>query len=64
MTDKNYLTTGGNDPFLPQLLDAINNAIKIDITVAFIRSTGLDLIYSALEDALDPDRNPPAVIHR
>jgi superfamily II DNA or RNA helicase len=55
-----HLTTGGCDPFLPNLLDAINNAIKIDITVAFIRNTGLNLIYSALEDAIT--RNPPAII--
>jgi len=59
---KHYLTTGGADPFLPNLLDAINSAVKIDITVAFIRSTGLNLIYSALEDALDPERVPAATI--
>ena len=46
------LITGGKDPFLPNLLDSINSAIKIDITVAFVRTTGLNLIYSALEDAL------------
>lgn len=55
-----YLITGGEEPFLPNLLDAINSAIKIDVTVAFIRSTGLELIYSALEDALN--RKKPAMI--
>jgi len=58
--DLDHLTTGGEEPFLPNLLAAINSAIKIDITVAFIRSTGLELIYSALEDALH--RQPPAQI--
>ena len=48
------LTTGGKlDPFLPQLLDAINQATEIDITVAFIRQSGLDLIFDALRDAMD-----------
>jgi len=47
------LTTGGkSDPFLPQLLDAINQATEIDITVAFIRQSGLDLIFDALKDAM------------
>ncbi len=47
------LTTGGkSDPFLPQLLNAINQATEIDITVAFIRLSGLDLIFDALKDAM------------
>ena len=48
------LTTGGkSDPFPPQLLNAINQATEIDITVAFIRQSGLDLIFEALKDAMD-----------
>lgn len=48
------LVTGGqSDPFLSQLLDAINQATEIDITVAFIRQSGLDLIFDALRDAMD-----------
>ncbi|QYZ67526.1 MAG: helicase [Gammaproteobacteria bacterium (ex Lamellibrachia satsuma)] len=47
------LVTGGQlDPFLPQLLDAINQATEIDITVAFIRQSGLQLIFDALRDAM------------
>lgn len=47
-----FLTTGGEDPFLPVLLDAINHAKQIDIAVAFIRKTGLNLIFDALVDAI------------
>jgi superfamily II DNA or RNA helicase/SOS-response transcriptional repressor LexA len=46
------LTVGGDDPLLPSLLQAINHATSISITAAFIRQTGLNLIFTALEDAL------------
>ncbi|WP_426416762.1 DUF3427 domain-containing protein [Aestuariirhabdus sp. LZHN29] len=48
-----YLSTGGDDHFLPNLVEAINRAQKIDITVAFIRQTGLSLLMEPLLDALD-----------
>ena len=50
-----HLTVGGDDPFLPSLLQAINHASSISITAAFIRQTGLNLIYDALADALRRD---------
>ena len=40
--DQALITGGQNDPFLPQLLDAINGATEINITVAFIRHSGLE----------------------
>jgi len=49
---KQHLTVGGDDPFLPSLLAAINHADRINITSAFIRLTGLRLIQEALLDAL------------
>ena len=49
------LVTGGDDPFLPKLIAAINQATRIDIAVSFIRSSGLELIKPALEDALEAD---------
>ena len=50
---KEYLVTGDiKDPFLPKLLEAINGAVEIEFAVAFIKSTGLSLIYDALYDAL------------
>lgn len=52
-TAQSLVTGGKSDPFLPQLLDAINQATEIDITVAFIRQSGLDLIFDALRDAMD-----------
>jgi len=52
LTPKKHLTVGGDDPFLPSLLDAINHATEISITTAFIRLTGLRLIQAALEDAI------------
>ena len=47
-----YLVTGGDDPFRPKLIIAINSAKRIDIAVSFIRQSGLLLILDALRDAL------------
>ncbi|PCI28451.1 MAG: helicase [SAR324 cluster bacterium] len=47
-----YLSTGGEDHFLPKLVQAINRAANIDITVAFIRQTGLALMMEPLQEAL------------
>lgn len=48
-----HLTTGGaDDPFLPKLLHAIRRATEIDLAVAFIKSSGLDLIFDALAEAV------------
>ncbi len=52
-SNQSLVTGGQSDPFLPQLLDAINQATEIDITVAFIRQSGLQLIFDALRDAMD-----------
>ena len=52
MAGKKYLTTGGTDPFLPHLLDAIDHATEIDFAVAFVKATGLRLIFDALSDAV------------
>lgn len=47
-----YLVTGGDDPLRPKLIIDINLAKRIDITVSFIRQSGLRLILDALMDAL------------
>jgi superfamily II DNA or RNA helicase/HKD family nuclease len=47
------LTVGGDNPFLPSLLEAINHADDIAIATAFIRMTGVRLIQAALGDALE-----------
>ena len=49
------LVTGGDDPFLPKLIAAINQATRIDIVVSFMRASGFLLIKPALEDALEAD---------
>ena len=47
------LVVGGRDhPFLPQLSHAIANADEIDMTVAFIKSSGLRLLLPDLQEAL------------
>lgn len=47
------LTTGGSrDPFLTQILSAIYKAEEIELAVAFIKSSGLELIFTALSDAV------------
>lgn len=51
-----YLLTGGNEnQLLPALRRALTYANEIEIAVSFIRSTGLDLIFSDLEAALLSD---------
>ena len=53
-TSSALLTIGGlDDPLLPKLIDAINRAQEIEITVAFIRISGLKLLFGALSDAVD-----------
>ena len=47
------LITGGKDEFLPKLKAAINSAVKIDMTVAFVRDTGMQLLMPALKEALE-----------
>lgn len=46
------LTVGGDNPFLPNLVRAINYADDIAIAVAFIKMSGVLHIQDALEDAL------------
>ena len=49
----NKLVIGGRThPFLPQLSHAISNANEIDMTVAFIKSSGLRLLIPDFQDAL------------
>ena len=46
------LITGDNDPLLPNLVHAINNATEIEITVSFIQPSGLALLFDPLSEAL------------
>lgn len=46
------LITGGNDPFLPYLSHEIACATHIDMAVAFIKTSGLELLFSDLMTAL------------
>ncbi len=55
------LTTGGKDHhFLPKLCQAIKAANQVDMAVAFVKTTGLNLLFpdlvSALQRAPDPAR--------
>ncbi len=58
------LVTGGqNNPFLPSLLSGIRNAAEIDLAVAFIKATGLRLLFADLKEAIEPSeesQRPPA----
>src|SRR5690606_26942771 len=50
---QSYLTTGDeHDPFLPRLLSAVNEASEIDLAVAFVKATGIVLLFGPLRDAL------------
>jgi superfamily II DNA or RNA helicase/SOS-response transcriptional repressor LexA len=49
------ITGGNNNPFLPSLLEGIRQATEIEMAVAFIKATGLRLLFADLKDALVPD---------
>ena len=55
---RRLVTGGATDQFLPHLLAAIERASRIDIAVAFVKSTGLGLIFDSLYAALT--REEPA----
>ena len=48
------LVTGGDDPFLPHLSQAMARATEIDIAVSFIKTTGIRLLMPDLLAALLP----------
>jgi superfamily II DNA or RNA helicase/HKD family nuclease/SOS-response transcriptional repressor LexA len=53
-TDAPKLIIGGRDhPFLPQLSHAIAHADEIDMTVAFIKTSGLRLLMPDLQEAMN-----------
>ena len=52
------LVTGGEDPFLPHLSQAMSRATQIDIAVAFIKTTGIRLLMPDLLAALLPPTEP------
>jgi superfamily II DNA or RNA helicase/HKD family nuclease len=54
-TKKNHLVTGGEDPFLPHLSTAINQASEVDLAVAFVKTTGLRLLLPDLHSAIKGD---------
>ncbi|MGM0476401.1 MAG: DUF3427 domain-containing protein [Pseudomonadota bacterium] len=47
---------GESDPLLPQLLASIRRAEEIELAVAFIKTTGLKLIYNALSERCEGER--------
>jgi len=49
------ITGGSTNPFLPSLLEGIRQATEIEMAVAFIKATGLRLLFSDLKDALAPE---------
>lgn len=56
--DAPKLVIGGRDhPFLPQLSHAIAHADEIDMTVAFIKSSGLRLLMPDFQDAINRARS-------
>ena len=51
-SNNQQLITGDNDPLLPNLVHAINNATEIEVTVSFIQPSGLALLFDPLSEAL------------
>lgn len=62
---RDRLVTGGDDPFLPHLSTAINQATEIELAVAFVKTTGLRLLlpdlHSALSGNAEAKRSPAQV---
>ncbi len=58
------LVTGGDDPFLPHLSQAMARATEIDIAVAFIKTTGIRLLMPDLLAALLPPALPGDPVRR
>ncbi len=58
------LVTGGDDPFLPHLSQAMARATEIDIAVAFIKTTGIRLLMPDLLAALLPPSETGGPIRR
>jgi superfamily II DNA or RNA helicase/HKD family nuclease/SOS-response transcriptional repressor LexA len=55
----NKLVTGGqHDPLLPKIVKAIYQADTIELAVAFIKSSGLELLFPALEYATVEREHP------
>lgn len=58
----NQLTTGGREHhFLPKLCQAIKAADQVDMAVAFVKTTGLNLLFSDLVDALQRQSDPSRI---
>lgn len=53
-SEQPHLITGGADqPLIRELLDAIHRADEIDLAVAFIKASGLELLFQALARRLE-----------
>ena len=56
------LTTGGKDRhFLPKLCQAIKAADRIEMAVAFVKTTGLNLLFPDLVGALQRESDPARI---
>lgn len=44
--------TGEKSPLLPHLLNGLAHAIRIDILVAFLMKSGVELLVNSLQDAV------------
>jgi HKD family nuclease len=55
---KRLITGGTQDPLLPQLLAGIDRADEIELGVAFIKATGLRLLFDHLVDRLSKNPSP------
>lgn len=58
----NKLTTGGKEHhFLPKLCQAIKASDRIDMAVAFVKTTGLNLLFPDLVSALQRESDPARI---
>ena len=51
--DRSLIHGGGDDPLLPHFRAHLDRAVGADLCVAFVRTSGLDLVIEHLRDLLD-----------
>ena len=51
-TDPRLVTTGGDRPLLPMLLEDISRSSELNVAVAFVLKSGIERIYDYLEELL------------
>ncbi len=61
MTAPGMLITGGDDALLPHLRAALDEAERVDVAVAFVLRSGVELLFEHFRDVLDTSQDGLAI---